>query len=148
MTGAVTLVADLVTKWVVQRYMALGDSIPVIPGVFHLTYVMNAGAAFGMLQNQRTFFLVVSVVAVAVILYFAWQLRQPWGFLPLALGLQLGGALGNFIDRLRYGQVVDFFDFRVWPVFNVADSAISVGVGLLILHLWQEGARERAGRGS
>jgi signal peptidase II len=96
---------------------------------------MNRGAAFGVLQNQNALFIVVSGIVIAVIIgsYKYSPTRSAW--LNLALGLQLGGAIGNLIDRLRLGYVVDFLDVGVWPVFNVADSAIVIGVGILALHL-------------
>lgn len=148
LAASVVLALDILTKWLVQTRMALGESIPLIPGVFHLTYVLNPGAAFGILQDRRLFFIAVALLTVGAIVFFATRMqpRDRRGFLPLALGLLLGGAMGNLIDRIRFGQVIDFFDFRVWPVFNVADSAITVGVGLLIFYLYREGAQEKKAR--
>ena len=92
------------------------------------TYVENRGAAFGLLQEQTTFFILVGVTVIGVILYSFRQMPRPSIILTVALGLQLGGAIGNLIDRVRFGYVVDFMDLSVWPVFNVADSAIVCGV--------------------
>ena len=111
-----------------------GESLPVISRVLHLTYVQNTGAAFGLLKHQQTLFIGTSLLIIA------WLIREslarpPQSFLVMwSYALILGGAAGNLIDRLRFGHVVDFLDFRIWPVFNVADSAITIGVTLLIWH--------------
>lgn len=132
---------DRLTKAIVQRTMTPEETIPIIEGVFHLTYVRNPGAAFGMFAHQRNFFIVITVVVVGLLLYYAPQAARHGGLWPVALGLQLGGALGNFVDRVRWGRVVDFLDFRVWPVFNLADSAIVVGVGVFLLLMWRDAAQ-------
>lgn len=136
-TALAILAADQFTKSLARTYLpALPDQSISIAGDFvRLTFVMNRGAAFGVLQNQNALFVVVSGVVIAVIIgsYRYSPIRSP--LLNLALGLQLGGAVGNLIDRLRLGYVVDFVDVGVWPVFNVADSAIVIGVGILAFHL-------------
>lgn len=103
---------------------------------FTFTYVQNTGAAFGILPDGGLFFALVAFVVVGMILYFYRQMPDQGWPIRLALGLQLGGATGNLIDRLRLGYVVDFFDFKFWPVFNVADASIVVGVCLLLGALW------------
>lgn len=124
------------------------QEIPVIDGFFSLQFVYNPGAAFGMLANQKWLFVVVSLGAVGGILYFMRRPEAKQGVLPLAMGLLLGGAIGNLVDRVRYGKVVDFllFYWREWsfPNFNVADIGITVGVGLFILHLMLNGEKETA----
>lgn len=129
------LVIDQVTKWLVVKYMELGESIPLWKDVFHLTSHRNAGAAFGILQNQRWFFVVITIFILAGIIYYLHRVRLTQPLLALGLSLVLGGALGNFIDRALFGEVVDFLHFILinFPIFNVADSAISIGVGLIIL---------------
>lgn len=117
---AVTVV-DQLTKLAVQQDMVLHESIPVIPGFFHITYILNRGAAFGILENQQWLFLVI-----ALVLFLLYG----------GSGLLLGGALGNALDRTFRGAVTDFFDFRIWPVFNVADIGIVVGVVLLLWYSW------------
>lgn len=107
--------------------------MPLIPSVLHLTYVQNTGAAFGLWRGSCGVFVLVSVIIAAWVLMELMQRRYRRWPIPLGLSLILGGALGNLIDRVRVGYVIDFLDVRVWPVFNVADSAISVGVGLLLL---------------
>ena len=115
--------------------MNLHDSIAVIPGVFYITYVKNYGAAFGILAHRTGLFVIITVLVVLLIVYFLRQLPKDQKLLRIALVLQLGGALGNLVDRLLYGFVIDFLDFRFWPVFNVADIAIVAGIGLFILDL-------------
>jgi len=127
------LVCDQWIKYVIVSNMEHYQSIPVIKNIFHITYVQNKGAAFGLLPNQTLFFVIVTIIVVAVIITVFWKTRHRnnFGLLHLSLALQLGGALGNLIDRIRLGYVIDFLDFRIWPVFNFADSAIVVGVILL-----------------
>jgi signal peptidase II len=108
--------------------MVLYESIPVIPNIFHLTYIENPGAAFGLLANQRIFFIVITIIILIAVIYFYRQLKPGQILLKIALGMVVGGAIGNLIDRLRIGTVTDFFDFRIWPVFNIADSAIVIGM--------------------
>ena len=133
------LVLDRLTKWVVVAKMTVGESIPVLPGIFHLTYILNPGAAFGMLEGNRWFFLLVALLAVAVIFYYRRDIRKAGLMTEWGAALFLGGTLGNVWDRAATGLVIDFFDFRVWPVFNVADIAICTGVGLIICSLiWEE----------
>lgn len=145
LVGVLAFVTDMASKSVVAARLALGETIPVIPGFFQITYVLNPGAAFGLLPHQRELFIAVSVVAVLLILYHTRRPEGQVGVLPYAMGLMLGGALGNLADRVRLGRVVDFLDFywRDWhyPVFNLADVSIVLGVGLFMLHYWREGRR-------
>jgi signal peptidase II len=132
---------DQVTKAIVERTMALHETIPLLPG-FSLTYVRNTGAAFGMLSGapaglRLPLFLLVTVVAVWALVSYLRAAPAHRRVLVWALGGILGGAVGNFICRARYGEVVDFFHLHwgewSWPMFNVADSAISVGVAIVLL---------------
>lgn len=123
------LLLDQLTKFIVARELILGQSVPVIKGVLHFTLLYNRGAAFGILKNQLSFFILTSAIAaVLIIISLKKNKRTVYNF---SLGLMLAGALGNLIDRLFLGHVVDFIDFRIWPVFNVADSAITIGAILL-----------------
>ncbi|HHV07137.1 MAG TPA: signal peptidase II [Firmicutes bacterium] len=134
---------DQFTKALIRRTLLPGQSLPIWPGVFHLSYVQNPGAAFGLLKNQTGLFVAVTAVVVVAILFYASRLQPHMALLRWAMALVLGGAIGNLIDRLRFGYVVDLFDFRVFPVFNVADIAIVCGVGLLFLYLLQsEGGQQ------
>lgn len=129
------LALDLFTKYIVQSQMELFQSIPVINNVFHITYILNPGAAFGMLANKTAFFIIVTLFLLLGVAMFYKQLKQQGTVAVLALGMVVGGALGNMIDRFRYGQVVDFLDFRVWPIFNLADVAIVMGMALLVIKI-------------
>ena len=129
------VILDQFSKYIVVENMALGESIPIIEEVFHLTYILNPGAAFGMFAHNRLFFIAIAVVVIGIILWARREiLASPWE-VKAGCGLFLGGAIGNLIDRARQGLVIDFFDFRIWPVFNIADIAICIGVGLIIWNL-------------
>ncbi|PRR70168.1 Lipoprotein signal peptidase [Moorella humiferrea] len=131
---ALVLGLDQLTKYIVRINFQPNESLPVINSFFHLTYVNNPGAAFGLFAYKTPVFVAITVLVVAVIL-IAYRILPPGSpVMRLALALITGGALGNLIDRLRFGYVVDFLDFRVWPVFNLADVAIVSGV---ILLCWQ-----------
>ena len=138
--ATIVLFADQVTKGLAETLLPrfADQSISIMGDVLRLTYVANRGAAFGILQEQTLFFVLVGVGVIGVILASYWYFPVNGALLNLALGLQLGGAVGNLIDRVRYGYVVDFIDVSVWPVFNLADSAIVVGVGILAFRLLQK----------
>lgn len=129
------VILDQFSKYIVVENMALGESIPIIEEVFHLTYILNPGAAFGMFAHNRLFFIAIAVIVIGIIIWARSEiLASPWE-VKAGCGLFLGGAIGNLIDRARQGLVIDFFDFRIWPVFNIADIAICIGVGLIIWNL-------------
>lgn len=129
------LVLDQVSKYYVMNHFAIGESVSVIQNVFHLTYIINRGAAFGMLANQRWFFLVVAFILIIV--YAIYHKKVNRGPISLRIGsaLLISGAIGNGIDRYVLHGVVDFFDFRIWPIFNIADIGICVGVVCVIYYL-------------
>lgn len=129
------VILDQFSKYIVVENMVLGESIPIIEEVFHLTYILNPGAAFGMFAHNRLFFIAIAIVVIGIIIWARREiLASPWE-VKAGCGLFLGGAIGNLIDRARQGLVIDFFDFRIWPVFNIADIAICIGVGLIIWNL-------------
>lgn len=134
-----TLIVDQSSKAIVRYLMVEGQSLPVIPHVFHLTYIRNPGAAFGLFAHQTAFFIAATLVVITLVLVAARRIPEDRWLLKISMGLILGGAVGNLIDRLRSGLVVDFLDFRVWPVFNLADSAIVIGACLLVLEVWRGG---------
>jgi len=145
--AAVIVVLDQFTKMLVDHFMNLHESWLVIDGVLRLTYVQNRGAAFGILSDadlpyQPLLFAVVSLAALGAIAAYAWRLPARSRLPQTALALIMGGALGNLIDRGRLGYVIDFVDAywgtHHWPAFNVADSAISVGVVLLVLDILRQ----------
>ncbi len=129
--GALLLLLDQGSKAWIQRTFLPGESLPVVPGYFHLTHVRNEGAAFGLLQGQTTLFVAITLAVLAA--GFLMRRRIAEEQLPVRLGFTLGlsGAAGNLIDRLLRGSVVDFLDFRVFPVFNFADVGIVAGAALL-----------------
>ena len=110
--------------------MQLHQSIPIIPKIFHLTYISNTGTLFGLFQDANSFFLWFSIILVGLILFLYDKFNKTEAII---FSLVIGAAIGNLIDRIVYGHVIDFLDFRIWPVFNVADIAIALGVMLLIL---------------
>ena len=126
-------ILDRITKIASCISLSPGQSVKVLPDIFHITLVLNKGSAFGLFKEGRPFFIASSIIAIIFIVLYVWKNKIMSPILRLGLGLILGGAAGNLIDRLRFGYVIDFLDFRVWPVFNVADSAITVGVAILIL---------------
>lgn len=140
------LAVDQWTKSYIDSVMSLHDSFPVIQGFFNITYIRNPGAAFGFLAGaspafRSIFFLSVTAVAIVLILYFIMKTSREGMLLTASLSLILSGALGNLIDRVRFGEVIDFLDVYLgshhWPAFNVADSAISIGAVLLILEMFR-----------
>ena len=128
--GVVAL--DQITKAMVMRAFVPGESVPILQNIFHLTYVLNPGAAFGILSNQRMFLLITGAALILATAYFYPLLKKSDGFLRFGATAVLSGAVANLIDRIQTGCVVDFFDFRIWPVFNVADISIVLGVGFMI----------------
>ena len=127
------LLLDQLSKVLVLRKMSFGQSIPVIPSLFHLTLIGNTGIAFGLFKGNSDFLVGVGLL-VLVWIYRLLRKRQIQSRMALiGLGLVSGGAMGNLIDRFRYGYVIDFLDFRVWPVFNIADTCISVGTALFFI---------------
>ena len=146
------ILLDQATKRVIVGTLRLGQGLPIVPGFFDLVLVLNPGAAFSFLATlpdsvRNPFFITISVTAVILILVYRTRHLQQHELASLSLALVLGGAIGNLIDRLRYGMVVDFLLVHVyeyhWPAFNVADSAISLGVTLMVLDMLLEWRRER-----
>jgi signal peptidase II len=133
-TAITVVLLDLATKMWVRSTLAIGESVPEDWPV-RLTHVNNTGAAFGLFQDRSFIFVIIAVVAVVLIFYYYRRLSADAWVIRFGLGLQLGGAIGNLIDRIWFGHVTDFIDFRVWPVFNIADSAIVAGVFVLGYYL-------------
>ena len=150
----VIVLLDQLTKLLVVWSMRLGRNIPIVPGFFDLTFVLNPGAAFSLFATlpewiRNPFFILISVAAAVLIVAYRSRYVRENRLASVSLALILGGAIGNLIDRLRYGVVVDFLDAHIyeyhWPIFNMADSAISVGVTLLFIEMLLEWRRERKG---
>ena len=149
--AAIIIVADQITKALAVARLDDGESVSVIEGILHWTLQRNPGAAFGLFQR---FPLVFTVLATAITVGILVMIRKvPDRFHAVALGLVLGGAVGNLIDRVARppgvfrGHVIDFIDFRVWPVFNIADSAVVVGAGLLAIASFRAERRAKQDRG-
>jgi signal peptidase II len=135
---------DQITKFLISNKLPLHHSITVIPGFFSITHILNPGGAFGFMANQSSsirsvFFLVISSLAVCLIFYFYKNTPKTHPWLASGFALVFGGAIGNLIDRFRFGSVVDFLDVYMgsyhWPAFNIADSAISIGIAIFLFHL-------------
>ena len=125
---------DQLSKYYAAKLILQGDSLPIIKNIFHFTLVHNTGAAFGLFKDRPELFVLISVFSIIFILYFlAYRSGKLNRVERTALCFILGGASGNLIDRVRLGYVTDFIDFRVWPVFNIADSFISIGAVMLVL---------------
>ena len=142
--GGIIILLDQFTKGLILRYLPFNKTIPVVKGFFNITHVLNPGGAFGLMANlspimRNIIFLFVSSIAVGLIFYFYKKTPAQHSWLAAAFALIFGGAIGNLIDRIRFGMVIDFLDFYVcnlhWPAFNIADSAISIGIGIFLYHL-------------
>jgi len=117
--------------------MTLSQSIPIINNVLHMTYILNTGAAFGIFKGMNLLLIWISIIIIGAILYNYDKI--PKDTVPqIGFALIIGGAIGNLIDRIFLGHVIDFIDFRIWPAFNIADSAISIGAVLLIIYYWKK----------
>ena len=145
LTAVITLILDQVSKIYIDSHFAIGESVRVLTHFFHVTYVRNPGAAFGMLADSSIrvpFFLGISAIAAIAILWYLKRLDAYSRWQYLALGLIFSGAIGNMIDRARLGEVIDFLYVHwynhFWPAFNIADSAICVGVAIILICTWQE----------
>ena len=144
MVSGALILLDQISKMVILRSMPLYETIPVIPGFFNMTHIHNPGGAFGFMAGQgpevrSLLFLAMSSLAAVVVVFFYLRTPAAYSWLSTALLLIFGGAIGNMIDRFRFGEVVDFLDFYAggyhWPAFNVADSGITVGMAILVYHL-------------
>ncbi len=129
---------DQAGKEIVSRYLRHGESVPVLEDVFHLTLVHNPGAVFGFFGGMNTLLIFSSAVFLFLLFFYLPRMERAYPKFYLPAGLIAGGAAGNIADRLRFGYVIDFLDFRVWPVFNFADAAITIGVGLAAWRIWRK----------
>ncbi|PLT34281.1 signal peptidase II [Bacillus sp. V5-8f] len=138
---------DQLTKWLVVKNMELGESIAIIQDFLYITSHRNRGAAWGILQGQMWFFYIITVVVVVSLVYYLQKMGRQSTLLGVSLGLMLGGAIGNFIDRIARKEVVDFINTYIFsynfPIFNIADSALTIGVGLMIIYMLLEEKRSK-----
>ncbi len=135
-TVSLIIFADRFSKIYFSDLLSLGESLPVIRNVFHFTLVHNTGIAFGLFRDKGVVFIFIPIIAVVLLIFNIYYYRDHKALSPVyvvAFSMILAGAIGNLIDRIFYGYVIDFIDLRVWPVFNVADSAITVGAFIILL---------------
>ena len=135
---SVVLLFDQITKYIIRKKLNLGDSISIIPNIFHITHINNTGAAFGMFPNAQIFFIVTSIIAIIALIYFLYTFKKGNPTFYISIGLILGGATGNLLDRLILRTVTDFLDFGInpkirWPAFNIADSSVVIGFFILAI---------------
>jgi len=132
---------DRVTKIFFSDLLSYGESLPIIRNIFHMTLVHNTGIAFGFFKDHGAVFIVIPIIAIALLIFNIYYYQQNNEALSrtyiIAFSMILGGAMGNLIDRIKYGHVIDFIDFRIWPVFNVADSAITIGAVIVAFKCFQ-----------
>lgn len=141
------VIGDQLTKGLIQNVMMLNQSIPVWEGVFSITYIHNTGAAFSMMAGKTQVLALFQVVIIGVILgYYVLKGRKSHPLLKISLAMIVAGGIGNLIDRLTLGYVVDFFDFHFWPIFNVADIGVSVGCVLLASYVFFIEGKEKSER--
>lgn len=134
---ALSVLLDQVSKYLVLKNIPMYENVPVLDGVFHFTYVENKGAAFGMLSDARWVFMVISVVAIAAFIIYLIKWKPENMLLKVSLSMIIGGGIGNMIDRVMRGSVVDFIEveFMQFAIFNVADIFVCVGCGLMMLYV-------------
>ena len=134
------LLVDQFTKWLVQKHIPRYGQYVIIQGIFNLRHDTNDGAAFGLMPGQSLLLIIISIVALGFIAYYYRQFHEIL-WMKIALSFLVGGALGNFIDRIRAGEVTDFIQFRLpgfwWPTFNIADVAVCIGAGMLMVYLFR-----------
>lgn len=144
-TTIVIVFLDRITKIFFTDLLSLGESLPLIPKILHMTLVYNTGIAFGLFKDQGIVFIIIPIIAIVLLVYNIYYYRQSDEALSrpyiIAFSLILAGAIGNLIDRIIYGHVIDFIDFRVWPVFNIADSAITIGAVIITIKCFQLSAK-------
>lgn len=138
----IVILIDQLTKWLIVKNMEIGESIKIIENLLYITSHRNRGAAWGILQGQMWFFYLVTVIVVIALVYYMQKEAKGKVLLGVSLAFMLGGAIGNFIDRLFRKEVVDFIDTYIFtynfPIFNIADSALVIGVGMLMLQMLKE----------
>ncbi|NLV22485.1 MAG: signal peptidase II [Syntrophomonadaceae bacterium] len=137
LTAAAVLILDRISKWWIMENMNVGDCWALISGFINIRYIHNEGAAFGILQGRSLLFMLMAAIVIVATIYFIYKYNLP-ALAHFSLGLIVGGALGNLIDRIIYGSVVDFISVGWFPVFNIADSAIVCGGALLVWWMFMD----------
>ena len=133
----IVIILDQLTKLLILSKLTVSQSIPLIKNFFHITFITNTGAGFGILKNQNSLFIFIAIVVLGIIFYYYDKIP---GTKPMivAFGFLLGGIIGNLVDRIFHGHVIDFIDFRIWPAFNIADSAITLSALYFIFYLMKK----------
>ncbi len=129
---------DQLTKLIIKNTLELNQTIPIIKNIFHLTYITNTGSVFGILKGWQLPLIFFSIIFIGFIFYYLNKIKEKEKLLQVFIGFILGATIGNLIDRVFYGHVIDFLDFRIWPVFNIADSFITISVIFLIIYFWKK----------
>ena len=137
LSAVIVIFLDQLTKFIITNTLELNQSIPIIKNIFHLTYITNTGSVFGILKGWQLPLIFFSVAVIGAVLYYLSEIKEKETFLQLFAGFIIGAAAGNLIDRVVFGHVIDFLDFRIWPVFNIADSFITVSVIFLVVYFWK-----------
>jgi signal peptidase II len=135
LTALTVLALDRISKIIFVKILDAGQSVKIIPDIFHITLIHNTGAAFGMFKGRTQVFSLISLIVIVMIAVYLVRSRSVERVLAVSLGLILGGATANLIDRVWLGYVIDFLDFRIWPVFNIADSCITIGTIILAVNI-------------
>lgn len=150
--AAIIIIVDQITKWVVVKNMELYEQITIVKDFFYFTSHRNKGAAWGILEGKMIFFYIVTTIVVIGVIYYMQKYARNDKLLAISLSFVLGGAIGNFIDRLFRGEVVDFLDFIIFgydfPIFNVADSSLVVGVTLILIATFIDEKQKKKGNNS
>ena len=134
----IAAVLDQLIKFVVKNNVEINDSIPIVKNALHITYITNTGSAFGLFKDLNLLFIFISIAIMIFIVYYLKNAKSENKIESAFFGLLFGGIIGNLIDRLIYGHVIDFIDFRIWPVFNLADSFITISVIGLVSYSWKK----------
>ncbi len=137
LSAFIVLFLDQLTKLIITNSLELSQSIPIIKNIFHLTYITNTGSVFGILKGWQLPLIFFSIAVIGFIFYYMDEIKEKERLLQFFIGFILGAAIGNLIDRILYGHVIDFLDFRIWPVFNIADSFITISVIFLMIYFWK-----------
>ncbi len=140
-TTTLVVIIDRITKIFFSDLLSYGESLPIIKRVLHMTLVHNTGIAFGLFKDHGAIFIVIPIIAIILLIFNIYYYQKNNEALShayiIAFSLILGGAIGNLFDRIKYGYVIDFIDFRIWPVFNIADSAITIGAVVIAFKCFQ-----------
>ncbi len=136
--AALIVITDQAIKYFIHSSMKLSQSIPIINNILNLTYVRNTGAAFSLFVGFSSYLVIIGLVVAAAVVYFHYKGPQSNYYLQIGLAFVLGGSLGNMIDRIIHGYVIDYIDIMIWPVFNLADIMINIGVILIAYKLFAE----------